>query len=108
MALVNPSTPLASPVSPIDELSPLCGTDVIGKEETEEGNGRYQVVKEAATEAPGVLEAGDETKKPWIEQRPALPLKALIYIHFPLHLNYRSWCRHCVAGRAMLAQDKGG
>jgi hypothetical protein len=24
--------------------------------------------------------------------------------HYPLHLNYRSWCKHCVAGKARLAQ----
>ena len=33
-----------------------------------------------------------------------LPTKAGIDEHFPLHLNYRSWCPHCVAGKARLAQ----
>ena len=30
--------------------------------------------------------------------------KAEVLGHYPLHLNYRSWCKHCVAGKARLAQ----
>ena len=32
-----------------------------------------------------------------------LPTKADIDEHCPLHLNYRSWCEHCRAGKARLA-----
>ena len=31
---------------------------------------------------------------------PLLPTKAEVDEHYPLHLNYRSWCAHCVAGKA--------
>ena len=33
-----------------------------------------------------------------------LPAKAGVLEHYPLHLNYRSWCKHSVAGKARLAQ----
>ena len=33
-----------------------------------------------------------------------LPTKAEIAEHFPLHLNFRSWCEHCIAGKSRLAQ----
>ena len=53
-------------------------------------------------------EEGKETKdgevrKPRIGRRPALPTQAEIAVHLPLHLNYRSWCAHCRAGRARRA-----
>ena len=37
-------------------------------------------------------------------RRPVLPTKAEVEEHFPLHLNFRSWCEDCVAGKARLAQ----
>ena len=37
-------------------------------------------------------------------RRPRLPTKAKVLEHDPLHLNYRSWCKHCVAGKARLAR----
>ena len=40
-----------------------------------------------------------EVRKPRIARRPLLPTKAEIDEHYPLHLNYRSWCAHCVAGK---------
>ena len=33
-------------------------------------------------------------------RRPLAPTKAEIDEHYPLHLNYRSWCEHCRAGKA--------
>ena len=39
-----------------------------------------------------------------------LPTKAEIEAHFPLHLEYRSWCKHCVHGKGRsnrhLAKDE--
>ena len=35
-----------------------------------------------------------------------LPTKADIENDYPLHLEYRDWCPHCVAGRAVLAQHQ--
>ena len=43
---------------------------------------------------------GDEgARKPRIGRRPILPMKAGVMEHFPMHLQYRSWCRHCSAGK---------
>ena len=41
-----------------------------------------------------------EVRNPKIARKPVLPTKAEVDAHFPLHLNYRSWCKHCVAGKA--------
>ena len=48
----------------------------------------------------------EEVRKPRVGRRPILPTKADLEEHYPLHLNYRSWCEHCVAGKARLAQHK--
>ena len=34
------------------------------------------------------------------------PTKADIEEHLPLHLNYRSWCSHCVSGRGLSTQHR--
>ena len=41
-----------------------------------------------------------EVRRHKIGRQPVLPTKAEIEEHFPLHLQYRSWCPHCVAGKA--------
>ena len=48
----------------------------------------------------------NEMRKPRLGRRPMLPTKAEVEEHFPLHLNYRSWCKHCVAGKARLAHHQ--
>ena len=40
-----------------------------------------------------------ETRKQRIKRRLGMPTKADIDEHYPLHLQYRSCCAHCVAGR---------
>ena len=45
-------------------------------------------------------------RRPKPGRRPVLPTKAELDEHFPLHLQYRSWCKHCVAGKARLAQHR--
>ena len=45
----------------------------------------------------------EEVRKPRVGRRPILPTKAEVLEHFPLHLQYRSWCRHCRAGKGRLA-----
>ena len=49
-----------------------------------------------------------EHRKPRISRRPLARTKADIEEHFPLHLNYRAWCAHCVAGKARLSQHASG
>ena len=41
-----------------------------------------------------------EVRRHKTARRPLLPTKAEIGDHYPLHLTYRSWCKHCVAGKA--------
>ena len=62
-----------------------------------------EVIKKDEVKNKEVVEEGDETRKPRIGRRPLLPTKADIDAHLPLHLNYRSWCAHCRAGRARIA-----
>ena len=38
--------------------------------------------------------------------RPYTPSKAEVDAHFPLHLEYRSWCPHCKAGRGISMQHR--
>ena len=44
-----------------------------------------------------------EMRKPRVGVRPVAPTKAEMEAHYPLHLEYRSWCAHCRAGKAILA-----
>ena len=53
---------------------------------------------EGAESRPGCVEF--EVRKHRIARRPLLPNKAGVDGHDPLHLNYRSWCVQCVAGKA--------
>ena len=48
-------------------------------------------------------EEEEEMRVPKIGRRPMLPTKAEVDEHFPLHLKYRSWCKHCRAGKARRA-----
>ena len=57
--------------------------------------------KEHATPVP---EQREEARRPCVGRRPVLPTKAEIEDHYPLHLNDRDWCKHCVSGKALLAQ----
>ena len=51
-------------------------------------------------------EAGSnfEVRKHRVGRQLVLPTKAEIDNHYPLHLQYRSWCKHCVAGKARSSQ----
>ena len=49
-------------------------------------------------------EQHSEVRVPRVARRPMLPTKAEIAEHFPLHLNFRSWCEHCMAGKSRIAQ----
>ena len=48
-------------------------------------------------EVAPVPESHEETRQPRVGRRPMAPTKAEIEEHYPLHLNYRSWCEHCRA-----------
>ena len=50
-----------------------------------------------------VPEAHEQVRQPRIGRKPMAPTKAEVEEHLPLHLNYRSWCEHCLAGKARQA-----
>ena len=49
---------------------------------------------------------GEESRKPNIARRPLTPSKQEVEDHLPLHLEYRSWCPHCVAGKGISDQHR--
>ena len=53
-------------------------------------------------DAPGEV-GEEEIREPKFGRRPVLPTKAEVDEHVLLHLHYRSWCRHCRAGKGRLA-----
>ena len=61
---------------------------------------RVEVPKDEEALPPPQVDANIEFRKPKIGRQPLLPTKSEIDEHFPLHLNYRSWCKHCVSGKA--------
>ena len=55
---------------------------------------------------PSALVGPEETRRPQIARRPNAPTKAEIEEHLPLHLEYRSWCPHCFAGKGISNQHR--
>ena len=49
---------------------------------------------------------GEESRKPNVARRPHTPTKQEVEDHLPLHLEYRSWCPHCVAGKGISDQHR--
>ena len=49
-----------------------------------------------------------EARTPKIARVPKTPTKADVEAHFPLHLEYREWCPHCVAGKGQVTPHKRG
>ena len=47
-----------------------------------------------------VPDGQEEVRQPKVGRRPMAPTKAEVEEHYPLHLNYRSWCEHCRAGKS--------
>ena len=54
----------------------------------------------AGVAPPPEVDGNFEVRNYKVARRPVLPTKAEVDEHYPLHLQYRSWCRHCVAGKA--------
>ncbi len=72
------------------------GGDVAGKVSEPSGSGREG----------GDGDESDEVRLPVVAPRPISPTAAELKEHLPLHLNYRSWCPHCVAGKAHAAHHR--
>ena len=65
----------------------------VGRDEAEEEVGNREV------EVPELGEADRpeyDVPRHRIARRPLLTTKAEIVEHYPLHLNFRTWCAHCV------------
>ena len=43
-------------------------------------------------------------RKPRVPRSPLAPTKAEVEEHMPLHVDFRSWCPHCVAGKGISHQ----
>ena len=56
-------------------------------------------MEEEAT-VEGADQDGDteEVRAPKIAPKPYVPTKAEVDAHYPLHADFRSWCKHCVEG----------
>ena len=70
--------------------------------------GEDKEIDEDSVEVPGVPEAIEEARAPRIARRPNTPTKAEVEEHMPLHIHYRSWCPHCVAGKGIPHQHRTG
>ena len=67
-------------------------------------DGERGIVEERAVAVTEDEPDTEDIRKPRAARRPYTPTKAEVLEHFPLHLVYRSWCAHCVAGKSTLAQ----
>ena len=50
----------------------------------------------------------DEIRAPKIAPRPYVPTKAEIDAHYPLHAEYRNWCKYCVEGKGVSRPHHAG
>ena len=49
----------------------------------------------------GGCDENDEVRAPKVAPRPYVPTKAEVEAHFPLHAEFRSWCKYCVEGKSV-------
>ena len=102
MTFANIAEPVKSSISPVSNANIGDAAAPPVEEHDELGEDRERAKElEPVQEVP---EPHVEVRKPRVGRRPLLPTKADIDEHFPLHLNFRSWCVHCRAGKSRLAQ----
>ena len=53
-------------------------------------------------------EENDEIRAPKIANRPYEPTRTEIDSHFPLHAEFRSWCKYCVEGKSASRPHRAG
>ena len=111
MTIVCPGTVWPS-ISPISEIHvEAAAPPSIERDELAEGQedqrGKVEAeVKNQFEETLGFPGPHAELRHPRLARRPILPTKAEIKEHFPFHLNSRSLCAHCRAGKSRLAQHR--
>ena len=54
----------------------------------------------------GQIDSEVEMRKLHVGARPIQPTKAEVDAHFPLYLEYMSWCSHCRAGKDCIAPHR--
>ena len=76
------------------------GAVVTTSESASSGSGGEVATEEQASgPVETAMDDQEESRKPQIAKRPITPSRAEVESHLPLHLEYRSWCPHCVAGK---------
>ena len=98
----NDAAPLYGATSSDQELTVSTG-EASGDAPAAPAEEGEREVEAEAVETAEKEEGEGEVRKPRVGKRPLLPTKAELEEHYPLHLNYRSWCPHCRAGKARLA-----
>ena len=91
-------------------LRPTC----VSGAEAVKSQGEIKVDGEVAVVVGGddVVVSGDEaaeaqeSRVPRVAKRPYTPTKAEVEEHLPLHIEYRSWCEDCVAGKGISHQHR--
>ena len=95
----------AESVSPTDR--PISGAGVAEKRAMASGSTDGPAMeRESAREAQEGIAEEEETRKPQIARRPYTPTAAEVEAHLPLHLEFRSWCPHCCAGKGIATQHR--
>ena len=103
-----------NPVS-LSPLHPIESGHVAGDAQGMLRQGEPEVaMKEISHDQPGGgVEAAEEDDQeglgeriPKVGRRPDIPTRKEIEEHFPLHVHYRAWCPHCVAGRSTSRQHR--
>ena len=93
----HPSSTLVRPLNPLmKEVGGSAGA------EAEEPSVEVREANEMSAE----VENCEEIRAPRVARRPYTPSKTEVEAHYPLHLEYRSWCPHCRAGRGISMQHR--
>ena len=106
------SPPVAGQDGPTVDGRRISGQDALMKitEDGEVDSEKEEVEVEikSAMVAPGsaIEEAADEVRQPKLPHNPGRPTKKAIREHCVSHWPFRSWCRHCVCGRAVSSPHK--
>ena len=83
-------------ISPLHDLG-LNGPDNAERDSVQEQRDEGQEVEEVEE---------DEVRTPRVPHDPGRPTRKELAEHLPLHWPFRSWCRHCVRGRAVSSPHK--
>ena len=87
-----------------DDVRPLDSASGAGEATRNGGASSSTTVEEGNKN--GEEESREETRKPQIARRPYTPTAAEVEAHLSLHLEFRSWWPHCVAGKQNATQHR--